>query len=800
MKWAGQRRSCAGAEKALVAVAALTAAAMGLTGEAVTAARPPVLVSAAKGEQLTIARAARAHTGAGHGSRGTPSSNALTASPAPGSTQRRHDGNRAGSAGKGSSNASARCPWLASGLPVATRVGRLLAAMSPIQEASVLHLLAFNPAQPYEGYMRAIPALCIPEITEQDGAAGVANGYSALPDVATGFRGATQLPAPIADAAAFDPSLARRYGSVIGAEDAAKGIDMALAPTVNIDRSPLWGRSYESLGEDPYLSASLAVPLVEGIQSHRVVSVLKHFAAYNQEEHRSTVADDDIVSDRALREIYLPAFAAAVTRAHPGGIMCAYDLIDGTPACQSLPLLQGILRSEWGFTGFVRSDCGSIFAQAPAMAAGVSQVKCTPLYNPAELATAVKDGALSRGALDALAWPLLSVLFSYDLIAAPHPLDPDAPVAAAAGSAVARQTADEGAVLLKNAGHLLPLNLRTLPSLALVGPDGATPMPAGFGAMHVGATRDVTALETFRAAMGRRLRYATGSDLAAAAAVARASTVAVVVVHDVEHEGRDRTTLALPGNQDALVKAVERANPRTVVVLETGAGVLMPWLASTPAVLETWYPGQQAGPSLLDLVSGAADPGGKLPVTFPASAAAMPDNTPATWGGVGGRTLYADGIDVGYRWYQAHDVAPAFAFGDGLSYTTFRFSGLRVETSPSGAITVRATITNSGRVAGTDVAQCYVGVPAATGEPPRQLRAYQRVRLAPHASAPLTMTLTPGDLATWDTTAQTWRVAAGAYQVWVGDGSDAAHLPLHATVAAGGWALGPDSGPAPAGP
>lgn len=697
----------------------------------------------------------------------------------------------------GVSASAARCPWLDTSESVTTRVEQLLAAMTPPQEASMLHLLGFNPAQPYEGYSAAIPSLCIPEITEQDGAAGVANGYAPYPDVAAGFTGSTQLPAPIADAAAFDPRLASRFGGVIGAQDAAKGIDMALAPTVNIDRSPLWGRSYESLGEDPYLSASLAVPLVEGIQSHRVVSVLKHFAGYNQETHRGTLADDDTVSERALREIYLPAFAAAVTQAHPGGVMCSYNLINGTPACQSLPLLVGVLRSEWGFSGFVRSDCGSIFAQAPAMAAGVSQVKCSRLYNPRQVAAAVSDGSLPRSSLDALARPLLDVLFSYDLIAAPHPLTPDGPVAAAAGAAVARQVADEGAVLLKNTAGLLPLDLRTLPSLALIGAGDATPMPAGYGAMHVSSAGTVSALAAFKAVLGGRLRYANGADVVTAAAIARASSVAVVVVHDVEHEGRDRTTLAVPGNQDALVAAVARANPRTVVVLETGAAVLMPWLARTPAVLETWYPGMEAGPSLVDLLSGAVDPSGKLPVTFPTSEAAMPDNTAATFGGVHGQTTYSDGIDVGYRWYEVHGIRPAFPFGYGLSYTTFRFSGLKASATPAG-ISVTATVTNTGRVAGTEVVQCYVGDPPATGEPPRQLRGFQRVSLSPHQSAVVSMTITPGDLATWNTAGQTWQVAAGAYRVYVGDGSDPTNLPLRASVAVAAAGLGPASGPAPA--
>jgi beta-glucosidase len=668
------------------------------------------------------------------------------------------------------------CTWLDAQLPVDVRVNRLMSAMDPLQESTLLHLISDNLADPYEGYTPAIPSLCIPSITEQDGSAGVASGWT------QSFGGTTQLPAPIADAAAFDPRLARSYGGVIGSEEAAKGVDMALAPTLNIDRSPLWGRSYESLGEDPYLTGALGVQLVEGIQAHRVVSVTKHFAVYNQERHRGTLSDDAIVSARAMHEIYLPAFATVVQQAHPGGIMCSYNLINGTPACQDMALLSQTLRNEWGFAGFVRSDCGSVYAQQPAIAAGVSQIKCSGFYNPSQMAKAVAAGALPRASLNALVVPLLRVLFRYNLIGDPHPATPHAPVAVVADQRVALQTANEGAVLLKNTGDLLPLHLDHIPSLALIGADSATPMPSGFGAIYVRPARRSTVLAAFRGVLGSRVHYTAGSDIEAAVAIARSSRVAIVVVNDVERERHDRTTLALPGKQNALIAAIERVNPRTIVVLETGGAVLMPWLSSTPALIETWYPGETAGTSLVQLLSGHVDPGGKLPVTFPGSQAAAPDTTPATFGGVDGRTLYREGIDVGYRWYEANDVAPQFSFGFGLSYTKFGFSDLRVQPHGPGQLTVSAVVTNLGTRLGSDVAQCYVGDPPSTGEPPRQLRGFQRVTLAPGAAATVTMTLRPGDLAVWDTASNAWNVAPGVYQVWVGDGSDVANLPLGHTV------------------
>jgi beta-glucosidase len=425
----------------------------------------------------------------------------------------------------------------------------------------------------------------------------------------------------------------------------------------------------------------------------------------------------------------------------------------------------------------------------PAIAVGVSQVKCSRLYNPTVMAAMPKD------TLDGLARPLLTVLFQWDLIANPHPLDRTKVVSTPAHEQVARQTADEGAVLLRNTHNLLPLDLGHLRSLALIGTSNGTPMPAGFGAVYVQPSHPVSALTALRAVLGDRLRYTTGGDLVAAASLARGCDAAIVVVNDVEAENVDRTTLALPAHQNALVAAVAAANPHTIVVVETGSAVLMPWIGKVEAVLETWYPGEVAGTSLVDLLSGAVDPSGKLPVTFPASPSDMPAGTPETFGGVGGRTLYSEGVDVGYRWYDANSVTPAFPFGFGLSYTHFSFSHLQVTPDGGGGLSVDATVTNTGKVEGADVVQCYVGAPSGAGEPQRQLRGYSRVDLAPGQSETVHLTLTAGDLAAWN--GSTWSITAGTYHVWVGDASDQAHLPLHADARMAAADLGVDSGPAP---
>ena len=690
----------------------------------------------------------------------------------------------------------AACPWLYSRLPSGRRASMLMAAMTPLQEASLLHLYwGGSTANPYEGLSPAIPSLCIPAITEQDGSGGVASGWRTT----TGhFDGVTQLPSPIAGAAAFDPALASGYGQVIGAEDAGVGVDVALAPTINIERDPLWGRSYESLGEDPFLTGSLAVPLINGIQSQRVAAVVKHYAAYNQETGRGTLRDDAIISDRALHEIYLPAWSSAIQQAHPAGVMCAYDLINGVPSCQSQELLRNQLRGVWGFAGFIRSDCGSVFNQAASMAAGVSQVKCTGLYQPAEIAHAVTGGTLPKAELDGLVRPLLTALFQFDLIAAPHPLRPDAQVSTDQDQDVALRTDNEGAVLLKNDG-LLPFAIPGTGSFALIGSNGGTPMPAGYGAMRVRSSDVTTTLEALQAA-GARVNYTNGAVISVAVRLARAANVAIVVVNDVESEGRDRQSLALPGDQNALVSAVAAANPRTIVVLETGAPVYMPWLSSVAGVLETWYPGQEAGTSLVQLLSGQVNPSGKLPVSWPTPGGARPDATLTEFGGGGGPTYYSEGLDVGYRWYEANGSRPQFPFGYGLSYTSFHYGGLHISSGPRGGFTVTATVTNTGRRSGAEIAQCYIGFPATSGEPPRQLRGFQRVVLDPGKNAQVRFPITRGDLATWSGapgSVGSWSVAAGHYDVYVGASSDSAALPLHGTITSGSAQLGPAGGPGP---
>lgn len=696
---------------------------------------------------------------------------------------RRADARRAGPPAGG-------CPWLDAALPLGERESDLAAALSLPEAISILELRDGSGTGAYEGFVPAIPALCLPQVNEQDGPAGV-GGH---------LFGVTQLPAPIGLAAAFDPSLAYAYARVAGTQAYAKGVDALLGPTVNLLRLPTWGRSFETLGEDPYLTASLTVPEVRAIQGAHVVAVVKHFVGYAQEAYRNN--DNVIVASRVLHELYLPAFQAAVA-AGAGGIMCSLNRVNGVWACQDSQLVSGLLEHTWGFGGFVRSDCTAAHATAATLLAGVSQAKCSTALDPSRVRAALAHRQVSVAVVRAMALRVLDALLAVGAWTSPVGHGSwFADVASPRDAAVALRVAEASAVLLVNRDHVLPLVPAQLRSVALFGTAAADPHTVGTGSATVLPTGHITSpLAALRAALPARVRVwaaAPGgpSTLAHDRTVAAAAGVAIVVAHDTEHEGADRPSLNLPGDQNALISAVARANPRTIVVLETGGPVLMPWLAHVAGVLETWYPGQEAGVALAALLLGKIDPGGHLPVTFPASWAQTPVTEPGRYPGP--EIHFSEGLDIGYRWYDAHDRTPLFPFGYGLSYTHFVISDLLVTPTAGGGELVHARVRNIGATTGDDVVQVYLGYPSGTGEPPRQLRGYARVALAPGGAAEVSVALPPGNLAVFDPALGGWRVPVGVFQVWVGDSS--AHLVAGQAFvpgAAGSW-LGPAAGLAPA--
>jgi beta-glucosidase len=799
-------------------------------------------------------------------------------------------------AAAGAPGASASCPWLNQSLSVSRRTSMLLAKMTLADKINMV--TGAGTSSPYVFYITAIPSLCIPAMGQEDGPNGVGDGLT----------GVTQLPAGVSLAATFDPSLASQYGKVIGTEERGKGAMVNLGPTVNIDRDPRWGRSFEAFTEDPYLNSSLAVSEIDGVQSTGEMSQVKHFAVYNQETNRNTPADDAIVSERALHEIYFPAFQAATVQAKAASVMCSYSTINGEYACQNT-YLYNTLDQRWAFPGFVESDYGATHSTVASADAGLDQEQPSAVYYGPALEAAITSGQVALSTLNEMVTRILTELFRFNEFNNPPAGSLTATVTTPAHQAVSTAVAKAGTVLLKNSGGTLPLNASG-GSVAVIGPAAsASPIYTGGGSARVTSTFNVTPLQGIQAAAGSgtsvsytqglptdtslsaipssaltpayaptgfggtytgtltapetgtyvlafenpcgcyssvdltldgtellanpgtppvstysvgvnlvagqtytlqlsgggesaNLSWATPSDLApgiasAVAAAKAAATAVVVVSDDTETEAADRPSLNLPSAQNELISAVAAANPHTVVVIDAGAPVVMPWLSQVASVVDAWYPGESNGTALAAVLFGQVDPSGHLPVTFPTGLSQVPASTPAEFPGVNGQVLYSEGIDVGYRYYDANNETPLFPFGYGLSYTKFAFSHLVVtpqavqnETSNSGPtsclcngqsgtqVRVSATVTNTGRVAGSEVVQLYLGDPAAAGEPPRQLKGFQRVSLRPGQSATVHFSLSGHDLSYWSDSANGWVVPTGRFRVDVGDSSALANLPL----------------------
>src|SRR5580698_730593 len=792
---------------------------------------------------------------------------------------------------------SASCPWLNQSLPVSQRLKMLMAKMTLADKINMV--TGAGTSQPYVFYISAIPSLCIPAMGEEDGPLGVGDGLT----------GVTQLPSAVSLAAAWDPSLASQYGKVVGSEEHGKGAMVNLGPTVNIDRDPRWGRSFEAFTEDPYLNSAVTVSEIDGVQSQGEMSQVKHYAVYNQETSRNTAADDAIVSQRAEHEIYLPAFWAATQQAHASSVMCAYSSINGQFACENDYLLHQTLDQRWKFPGFVTSDYGATHSTVASADAGNDQEMPSAVYYGPALQAAVQSGQVSMATLDGMVSRILFELFRFNEFNNPPTGTTATTVTTPAHQATSTAVAEAGTVLLKNSGATLPLKASGGGSVAVIGPAAsAAPADTGGGSAYVTAPLHVTPLQGIQAAAGTgttvsytqglpadtaltpipgsalspayastgyggtytgtltapetgtyvlafqnpgsytvtnlsldgktilanpgtppvstysvgvdlkagqtytlqlsgggpsaNLSWATPSDLApdisqAVAAAKSASSAVVVVSDDTESEAADRASLNLPSAQNELISAVAAANPHTVVVVDAGAPVVMPWLSQVSSVVDAWYPGESNGTALASVLFGNTNPSGHLPVTFPTDLSQVPASTPSEFPGTDGEVQYSEGIDVGYRYYDANNETPLFPFGYGLSYTRFSYSHLKVTpqdvqngTSNPGTpacdcngqsgkqVTVSARVTNTGLVAGSDVAQLYLGDPAAAGEPPRQLKGFQKVTLQPGQSTTVHFTLSGQDLSYWDDTANGWVLPDGTFGVDVGDSSALANLPL----------------------
>ncbi len=617
-----------------------------------------------------------------------------------------------------------------------------------------------------------IPHLGIPALHMTNGPAGVGPG-GAGPQ-----KKATAWPAPIALAATWDPDLSHTYGKLAGEETLALGSQLFESPDINIARTPQGGRIFESYGEDPYLDARIAVANIEGIQSAGALANVKHYDANNQETDRMHI--DEIIGERALHEIYLPAFEAAIKEAHSASVMCAYPKVNGTFNCENAPMLD-ILKKNWGFNGFVVSDWGATHSTVASALAGLDVEMPTGHYWGDDLRKAVESGQVPMATIDDKLVRRFAKMMEFGLWSQEPP---EKPIPAFEHGAVSRSIAEQSMVLLKNDGNLLPLNRKTTRTIALIGPWAIRPNTGGGGSSHVIPFYTITPYDGLQAAVDSqvtRMTVTDGSNVDAAVAAAQRAQIAIVMVGDHDSEGHDQS-LDLPEDQNQLVAAVAKANPRTIVVVKSGSAVLMPWIDSVPAVVEAWYPGEEDGAAVAAVLLGDVNPSGKLPLTFPRSADQTLAANPEQYPGMDGTVHYSEGLDVGYRAYAAHNATPLFPFGYGLSYTTFHFDGLSVKQQPGEKATVSFKVTNTGQRAGAEVAQLYLGFPAIAegNEPPIQLKGFRKVMLKPGESKTVQLELDPRSFSYWSEKTHAWQVAPGDFQVMVGDSS--ANTPLKASL------------------
>src|SRR5512136_1447572 len=705
--------------------------------------------------------------------------------------------------------AAPKGPWMDETLPPDQRADMVVQQMTLDEKISILHGRGGFQAEGAisnggAGVVQGVPRLGLPPIQLADSAVGVRAA-------AERGRYATLLPSTIALAAAWDLGLAYEYGEVIGRELRDQQYQASLGAGVNLMREPRNGRNFEYAGEDPVLAGKTVAQLVKGLQSQKVIGNVKHYALNDQETGRNI--GDVKMSKRVMRETDLLAFEIAILEGQPGMVMCSYNKVNGDWACENDYLLNQLLKKTWGFKGVVMSDWNATHSTAKAAMAGLD---CEQPGGPAErarfgdaLKKAVEAGEVPMSRIDDMVQRIVRTAFAAGVVDDPplgRVVDPFR------GADTAQRIAEQSSVLLKNANALLPLDAVRVKSIAIIGSKADTSVLSGGGSAQVdppggGPSRfggpavwfPSSPLKSVRAKAPRaKVEYHDGVDVKAAAALAKASEVAIVFVNEPTTEGRDLPSLSLSGTQNDLVSAVAAANPRSIVVLETGGPAAMPWIDSVGAAIEIWYPGIRGAEALANILFGDLNPSAKLPATFARSDADLPHpiifgsaprpttppaTPPAGAAGAPPRRFqmtpfdidYTEGLKVGYKWFQAENKQPLFAFGHGLSYTTFAYSGLKAAID-----SVSFTVRNTGKRAGVEIAQVYAGLPAAANEPPKRLVAWEKVQLAPGESKTVTVPLDPKFLSIFNEAKDDWELLAGDYRIFVGGSSD--DTPLSASV------------------
>lgn len=713
-------------------------------------------------------------------------------------------------------------PWMNTTLTADQRADLLLRSLTLDQKIQLLHGTGDphdGPPDPLardsnggSGYVPGFPDKDIPALQIIDSASGVC--YSA-----GGGRYSTALPSNLAAASSWDPALAEQYGAMIGHELRDLGYNMTLGGGVNLTREPRDGRTFEYQGEDPLLSGTMVGHLIRGVQSTHVLGHIKHFAVNDQESGRHAVSSD--ISERAMRETDLLAFRIGIGIGRPGAVMCAYNRVNGDYSCENDFLLRDVLKGEWKYPGFVISDWLATHSTVKASHAGLDQEQPGNVFFGPALKSAVENGSISQSELDDHAHRVLRSMFASGMVDDP-PTKQVPPVFAHAK--FAREVEQRSIVLLRNENSTLPLSADRAQRILVVGRAADKGMISGGGSAQVdppggNAIGNIPAadrkqdwqkavwfptvpLDAVReASPSAQVSFDDGTDLDRASKAAQSADVVLVFAYQYAAEGVDLPTLALPDKQDSLIEAVSKANPHTVVVLETGGPVLMPWARQVAGILEAWFGGTAGADAVADVLFGKVNPSAKLPLTFPLSDADLPHPElvlppPASqedWsdeakmsrrllaGLPSFPTRYDEGLQVGYRWYDQQGKPVQFPFGFGLSYTRFSYSSLHVE--PGKDVNVTFRVQNTGSRAGDEIAEVYIAMPAATGEPPRRLAGWQKVHLSAGEQKELTITLPRERFAVWDTNSHAWLVPAGSYSILVGDNSR--HLPLVSPIELG---------------
>jgi beta-glucosidase len=697
-------------------------------------------------------------------------------------------------------------PWLDPALDPDRRAGLAVAQMTR-EEKQGLVFAYFGTDAPWKkfttfpearagsaGYVPGIARLGIPPQWATDAGLGVATQGGAKEK-----RERTALPSGLATAATWDPALAHRAGAMIGAEARASGFNIMLAGSVNLVREPRNGRNFEYAGEDPLLAGVMVGAQIKGIESNHIISTIKHYALNDQETNRNTLNVD---IDRAqARMSDLLAFQIAIEQSNPGSVMCSYNKVWGEHACENAYLLSDVLRRDWGWNGFVMSDWGATHSTAKAALSGLDQQSGYPFddqpYFGELLLQAVASGELQEQKLDEMARRIVRTMFAKGVIDYPVKI---APIDLKAHAHVTRAGAEQGAVLLKNDGGILPLGKR-IAKIAVIGGHADRGVLAGGGSSLVypvggNAVPDLeprvwpgpvmyypsSPLRAIQALAPRaRVSFDSGTDREAAAKLAARADVALVFVTQWTGEAMDKP-LTLPDGQDALVSAIAAANPRTVVIIEAGGAVFMPWIDRVPAVLHAWYPGTSGGEAIANLLFGVVNPSGHLPISLPKDESQFARAELEEKDAQGQKSLevnYAEGATVGYKWFDARGLKPLFAFGHGLSYSKFAYSNLEVRLDGQDLV-VKFQVKNTGRRDGKDVPQVYVSPAAGGWEAPKRLAGWKKVELQTGATEAVELRVDPRLLAMFTEADKTWRIAPGAYKVMLGQSST--DLPLETSI------------------